>query len=279
MEKLLHKLGLGEWADLLPGPLHVVLVLFLGWFVAMVVRRGLRRVLRAVMARREDAEDKRRLDTLGRALKYVASLVIYGITLVAVLAELGISIAPLLATAGVAGVAIGFGAQSLVKDYFTGIVLLLENQIRVGDVVEVAGLGGSVEEVTLRYVRLRDYDGNVHFVPNGEIKAVTNRALGFAQAVVDVGIAYGEDVGKAIDALREVGAAVRADADLGPRTLADLEIAGVDRLADSAVVLRARMKVLPLEQWTVKRAMLRGVKEALEAKGIEIPFPHLKVVS
>ena len=163
------------------------------------------------------------------------------ITLVAgmlVLHELGLSIAPLLAAAGVAGIAIGFGAQSLVKDYFTGVIMPLEDQARVGDVVEIGGKSGLVEAVTLRYMRLRDYDGNVHYVPNGAITTVTNRSRGFAYAVIEVGIAYRENVDEAFEVMRRVGRALREDAELGPRTLDDLEIAGVDRWADSAVILR-----------------------------------------
>ena len=202
------------------------------------------------------------------------------ITLVAgmlVLHELGLSIAPLLAAAGVAGIAIGFGAQSLVKDYFTGVIMLLVDQARVGDVVEIGGKSGLVEAVTLRYMRLRDYDGNVHYVPNGAITTVTNRSRGFAYAVIEVGIAYRENVDEAFEVMRRVGRALREDAELGPRTLDDLEIAGVDRWADSAVILRCRMKTLPLQQWGVRRAFLKQLKQAFDEAGIEIPFPHMTV--
>lgn len=202
------------------------------------------------------------------------------ITLVAgmlVLHELGLSIAPLLAAAGVAGIAIGFGAQSLVKDYFTGVIMPLEDQARVGDVVEIGGKSGLVEAVTLRYMRLRDYDGNVHYVPNGAITTVTNRSRGFAYAVIEVGIAYRENVDEAFEVMRRVGRALREDAELGQRTLDDLEIAGVDRWADSAVILRCRMKTLPLQQWGVRRAFLKQLKQAFDEAGIEIPFPHMTV--
>jgi small conductance mechanosensitive channel len=177
----------------------------------------------------------------------------------------------------VVGIAVGFGAQSLVKDYFTGFFILLENQIRQGDVVQVADKSGLVEEITLRYVRLRDYDGNVHYVPNGLVTTVTNMSRGFAQSVIDVGIAYREDVDEAFEVMRAVAAELRADAVFAPRILDEIEIAGVEKWADSAVVLRCRFKVAPLEQWNVRREFLRRLKQAFDARGIEIPFPHLTV--
>src|SRR5207237_8657624 len=158
--------------------------------------------------------------------RYTAVVLIVLIAGMLILGELGISIAPILATAGVAGLAIGFGAQSLVKDYFSGFFMLLEDQIRVGDIVEVAGKAGEVEEVTLRYVRLRDADGFVYFVPNGEIKMVVNRSRNFAYALIDAAIAGHHDVDPALDAMREVGVALRADPKFGPSILGDIEIWG-----------------------------------------------------
>jgi small conductance mechanosensitive channel len=188
-----------------------------------------------------------------------------------------VSLAPILGAAGVVGLAIGFGAQSLVKDYFTGFFLLFEDQIRTGDVVNIAGIGGSVEDITLRHVRLRDYDGNVHFIPNGLITTVTNMSRSFAHAVVDIGVSYRESVDEVMAVMAEVGAAFRADPVHAARILADLEIAGVERLDDSAVVLRCRFKVAPLQQWTVRREFLRRLKAAFDERGIEIPFPHITV--
>jgi small-conductance mechanosensitive channel len=199
------------------------------------------------------------------------------ITGMLVLGELGVSVAPILGAAGVVGIALGFGAQSLVKDYFTGFFLLLENQIRIGDIVEAGGKAGVVEELTLRYLRLRDYDGNVHYIPNGTVSVVTNKSLGYAFAVIDAGVAYGEDVDRVMAVMRAVGEALRQDAGFAPKILEPLEIAGVDRWADSAVVIRCRFKVMPLEQWNVRREYLRRLKAAFDREGIEIPFPHLTV--
>jgi moderate conductance mechanosensitive channel len=228
------------------------------------------------MQGRTAGDESRRIETLATVFRYVAVVVIALIAGSLVLDELGISVAPLLATAGVAGVAIGFGAQSLIKDYFNGFFLLLEDQVRQGDVVEVSGKGGFVEEVTLRYVRLRDFEGHVHYVPNGEIKIVTNRTREFATAVMEVGIAYREDVDEALAVMREVGQAMRADPAWAARIVADTEIIGLDRMDSSSVVLRCRLRVVPaIEQWNVRREYLKRLKKAFDERDIEIPFPHL----
>jgi moderate conductance mechanosensitive channel len=229
------------------------------------------------MAKRASGADElRRIDTVGNAFRYFASVVVVLVAGMLILNELGISIAPLLATAGVAGIAIAFGAQSLIKDYFTGFFLLLEDQIRVGDVVEVAGRGGLVEDLTLRYVRLRDLEGHVHYVPNGEIKLVTNRTRGHATPVVDVPISYAADPDAVLQVMREIAEALRADPDWSARIAGEMEVIGVDRWADSSVMLRARFKVVPpIEQWNVKREYLRRLKKAFDERGIEIPFPQL----
>src|SRR5687768_13462368 len=224
------------------------------------------------MAKRTSAADElRRIDTVGNAFRYFASVVIVLVAGMLVLNELGISIAPILATAGVAGIAIGFGAQSLIKDYFTGFFLLLEDQIREGDVVEVAGRSGQVEEVTLRYVRLRDFEGHVTFVPNGEIKLVVNRTRVFAYAVVDAAIAEQQDVDQVYATIREVAAALRADSAFSARIIEDVEIVGVERWELWGLVVRSRIKTAPLEQWNVRREFLRRLNDAFIARGIKTP--------
>ena len=236
------------------------------------------RLFRNYMSRRTGGDEIGRIETLARVFRNAAAIVIVLIAGMLVLGELGISVAPILATAGVAGIAIGFGAQSLIKDYFNGFFLLLDDQVRQGDVVEVAGLSGLVEEVTLRHVRLRNFEGHVHFVPNGEIKVVTNRTRGFAHAVIEVGIAYRADPDEALAAMVEVAKALRADPAWTARIPGDLEIIGVERLADSAVIVRSRLRVIPpIEQWNVKREFLKRLKKAYDARGIEIPFPQLTI--
>ena len=229
-------------------------------------------------AKAPSADEQARIQTLARVFRNTGAIVIAIVAGTLVLGELGVSVAPILATAGVAGVAIGFGAQSLIKDYFTGFFLLLEDQVRQGDVVEVAGKGGLVEEVTLRYVRLRDFDGYVHYVPNGEIKLVTNRTRSYATPAIFVPIAYREDPDEVLGMMREVAAGMRTDPQWKERIVEDLEVIGVDRWEDSAVVLCARFKVVPpTQQWNVKREYLKRLKKLFDVRGIEIPLPHLTV--
>lgn len=270
-------LGFGPWTGAALVALRIALIALFAWIAAAILNRMIRLFRQRIARRFDDREQVKRAETIGRVFRYIVSVVISLLAGVLILSELGVSVAPILGAAGVVGLAIGFGAQSLVKDYFTGVFILLENQLINGDVVEIAGKSGLVEDVTLRYVRLRDYGGNVHYVPNNLITTVTNMSRGFAQAVIDVGIAYREGVDQALEVMRAVGRDMRGDVALGPKILDDLEIAGVDQLADSAVVLRCRFKVAPLQQWDVRREFLRRIKKAFEANGIEIPFPHVTV--
>jgi small conductance mechanosensitive channel len=257
--------------------LRVLGIIVVAWIVIAVLQRAIRAFRMRIASRLDDREAVQRAETLGRVFRYLAAVIVALIAGMLVLAEVGISVAPILGAAGVVGLAVGFGAQSLVKDYFTGFFLLLENQIRQGDVVNIADHSGLVEEITLRYIRLRDYDGNVHFVPNGEVKAVVSMSRGYAQSVVDVGVAYRENVDEVMAIMKEVGRQMRLDRAFAGRLLDDLEMAGVERWDESAVVIRCRFKCVPLEQWSVRREYLRRLKQAFDAKGIEIPYPHVTV--
>jgi small conductance mechanosensitive channel len=186
--------GFGEWKELARVLIHIGIILCVAWVMLWLSRKLIPLLRIQLQKHTHDSEQVKRLETLGRVFRYTVAVIITLVTGMLVLSELGISIAPILASAGVVGLAIGFGAQSLVKDYFTGFFLLLEDQVHQGDVVEVAGLGGLVEEVTLRYIRLRDYEGSVHYIPNSAITTVTNRSQGFAYAVIDIGVAYRENV-------------------------------------------------------------------------------------
>ena len=228
------------------------------------------RVFRNYMAKRASGADElRRIDTVGSAFSYFASVVIVLVAGMLVLSQLGISIAPILATAGVAGIAIAFGAQSLIRDYFTGFFLLVEDQIRQGDVVEIAGKSGEVEEVTLRYVRLRDGDGYVHFVPNGEIKVVVNRTRTHAFATIDVGVPDDADLEAAFQAMRDVGATLRADPKFGPLTLGETEVLGVERWELWGMMLRCRMRVLPHERDNVRREFNLRLAREFHQRGLK----------
>jgi moderate conductance mechanosensitive channel len=280
MKMLLNKWGLDQvpyLADLIDAGWRVLLVLVLAWILWRICAHliGLARL--RLLVRATGPDDTKRVHTMTRVFRYAVGVVVIIVTVMLVLGELGISVAPLIATAGVAGIALGFGVQSLVKDYFTGFALLVENQVRQGDEIEAAGKTGLVEEVTLRYIRLRDYEGIVHFIPNGLVSTVSNKSMGFGYAVIQVGVGYGCDLEEAMRIMRAEAAALRADPVLGPRIVDDLELDGIESFAASAVTLRGRMKTLPQEQQHVRRALQLRLKRAFDAARIDMPYPQVVV--
>lgn len=201
----------------------------------------------------------------------MALIVVVGLT---VLSELGINIAPLLAGAGVVGLAIGFGAQTLVRDIITGLFILLEDTISVGDYVTLAGHGGTVEALSVRSIRLRDPAGTVHTIPFSDVTTVINYSREYAYAVVDMGVAYKEDIDHVAQVMEDVGLELRQDPEQRVHILEDLQVQGLDQFGDSAVVIKARIKTAPGMQWAVRRAYNRLLKKRFDAEGIEIPFPQ-----
>ncbi|MBU2137202.1 MAG: mechanosensitive ion channel [Alphaproteobacteria bacterium] len=218
------------------------------------------------------------LNTIGPLLHGVARGVIIIIGAMMILAEIGLEIGPLLAGAGVIGLAIGFGAQTLVKDFLTGIFLISEDILAVGDVVEISGSSGVVEQMTIRTVRLRALDGTLHVLPYGEAQIIHNMTKVFSYHVVELGVSYESDIDKAFEVMIQVVEDMRADPDLGPKILEPLEVMDVSELADSGVVLRARIKTPPGAQWGVGRAFNRRIKAAWDAAGVDIPYPHMHLV-
>lgn len=229
----------------------------------------------AKLERQQDGEMKKRADTLKSVIRNIANVSLISIAIIMILDALKIDIKPILATAGVLGVAVGFGAQQLVRDVINGFFILLDDQIRVGDVVNIANKGGLVENVNLRMTTLRDASGNVHYVRNGEITVVTNMTKEYSRYVFEVGVAYRENVDEVIEVLKGIDAELRKDPEFGPDILEPLEIQGLDRFADSAVIVRARTKTRPIRQWAVGREFNRRMKKKFDELGIEIPFPHV----
>ena len=215
-----------------------------------------------------------RARTIGSVLKSVSTGAVGVIAALMVLAELGVQVGPLVAGAGILGVALGFGSQTLVKDFLSGIFLVLEDQYGVGDVVDLGEATGSVEAVGLRVTRLRDVAGTVWYVRNGEILRVGNQSQGWARAVLDVGVAYGEDIGRVQDLLRAVGHELHQDPDWGRLVMEQPEVWGVEALSADAVVVRLVVKTVPLEQWGVARELRRRIKARFDREGVEIPFPQ-----
>ena len=265
------------WSSLAFSSVRVVLIALLAWLVYSIGSRLIRNFRKRLASRMTDPEQQRRAETLGRVIRYVLSVVVTLVAGMLMLAEFGVSVAPILGAAGVVGLAVGFGAQTLVKDYFTGFFLLLENQIATGDVVEIAGKSGLVEDVTLRFVQLRDYGGDVHFVPNNLINTVTNKSRGYSYALMEVGVAYRENLDEVFEVMRRTADHLREDSDFKQRILEPLDLAGVENWAGSAVNIKCRLKVRPLDQWAVRREFLRRLKSDFDAAGIEIPYPHMTI--
>jgi small conductance mechanosensitive channel len=260
--------------------LRIVLILVLAWIVG--------RLLRSIIKRIEKISDdgdphtttelEKRAQTIGRILRQASSVLVWSLTIMLVLGELGVDLKPILAGAGILGLAVGFGAQTLVKDVITGFFILLENQIRVDDTVTAAGCTGVVEAVNLRTTVLRDFDGTTHIIPNSSITVVTNATRDWSRAVLDVGVAYKEDTDRCEMVLREVGDSIEKDPFFAKRLIGPFEYPGVVKFGDSAVVLRVLVKTQAHDGPVVLRELRRRVKKAFEKAGIEIPFPHIKIV-
>ncbi|MEO7980571.1 MAG: mechanosensitive ion channel family protein [Sporichthyaceae bacterium] len=218
-----------------------------------------------------------RAATMGSVLGSIATGVIASIALIMVIAELGVSIAPLIASAGIVGVALGFGAQSLVKDFLSGIFMILEDQYGVGDVIDAGEASGVVEAVGLRVTRLRDVSGVVWYLRNGEIPRVGNMSQGWARAVLDIGVAYHEDVARVRELILDTAQELYADEDYRDLVLDEPEVWGVEALEHDAIVIRLVAKTKPLQQWAVARALRERIKATFDEHGVEIPFPQRTV--
>jgi small conductance mechanosensitive channel len=263
-----------EWfsaVDWIHAGTRIAVILVASFVLVAIARRLISTLEKFTASHAHDIEARKRAATLSNVLRKLAAILITVIAALAIFNTLGISILPFLATAGVAGIAIAFGAQSLVKDFFRGFFLLAENQIRQGDVVEIAGKSGLVEDITLRYVQLRDYEGNVHYVPNGEIGVVTSSSRTYAYAVFDVAIALDQDVAPVVDLMREIGTQLRANSVYGPKILEEIDIAGIEAWNDRGVTLRGRLKVTALEQSNVRREYLLRLKQAFDANHVRQP--------
>jgi small conductance mechanosensitive channel len=191
-----------------------------------------------------------------------------------ILDTIGAPITTLMGGAAVFGLAIAFGAQSLIKDYFYGFMILLEQQYTINDVIKIGDIAGQVERITLRMTVLRDLEGRVHFIPHGAITSTTNLTHGWSRAVFEIGVAYKEDADDVIDLIKQLGQQLRNDSQYGPLMLEDLTMLGVDAFCESAITIKFFIKTPPLKQWEVKRELLRRIKRAFDERGIEIPFPH-----
>jgi moderate conductance mechanosensitive channel len=222
----------------------------------------------------EGLERAKRARTLGSVVRNVTTALVTGIAVLMVLRELRVDIAPVLAGAGIVGLAVGFGAQTLVRDIISGFFLILEDQVRVGDSAAINGTGGLVEAINLRTIVLRDLEGTVHIFPNGAINTLANRSKDYSYYVIDISVAYNEDADRVVEVLRRTAGELQQDPQFGPFILEPLEVLGLDSFGDSAMILKVRIKTMPQKQSEVGRELRRRIKKAFDAAGVEIPFPQ-----
>jgi moderate conductance mechanosensitive channel len=278
IEKFLPKLfDLG--VDVAKGSLRILLVIITAYIGVRLLRLALNRVETILVRAGMPSETvpgaaMMRVRTLTSVLWTIAVGLIWFLAILTTLEQIGINIGPILASAGVVGLAVGFGAQNLVKDLVSGFFLILENQVRVGDIAVINGTGGLVEAITFRTLVLRDQSAVVHVFPNGSINTLANMTKDWSAYVIDIGVAYKEDTDHVVDVMQRVADEMRAEPKYRSAMLEPIDIFGVDGFADSAVTIKARLKTLPLQQFTIGREYRRRLKKAFDAAGIEIPFPH-----
>jgi len=261
--------------------------IFVMSIVLVLLLRGMSMAIRQfkkIMLRRAEHDPKvdsleagKRINTLSGILQAVVKVVLYTVFFIMLMSKFGVDVAPLLASAGIIGLAVGFGAQELVRDYISGFFMLLEDQIRTGDVATINGTSGLVESIELRTITLRDLSGVIHIFQNGKISSLSNMTKDWSAIVFDIGVAYKEDIDQVIFVMRNVGDDLYNDDEFKEKIIEPLEILGLNEFADSALVIKARFKTRPGEQWMVGREYRRRLKIAFDSKGIEIPFPHTTI--
>ncbi len=254
--------------------IQIILTLILV-IIGLKLARGLsKKLVASVTKHQDDIEVQKRTETLGSVIRHILTILILIVGAMMIMKELGIEIGPVLAAAGIVGLAVGFGAQNLVQDVISGFFILLEDQIRVGDVVKIAGQGGLVEKVNLRMTVIRDLWGNVHYVRNGNIDIITNLTKEYSRYVFEIGVAYRENIDAVMDVLKKIDEELRDDPAFKDDILEPIEIFGLDQFGDSAIIIKARYKTKTMQQWRIGREFNRRMKITFDELDIEIPFPH-----
>jgi small conductance mechanosensitive channel len=264
----------------LPGLLIVLIIVILAFKMVSFTFKKLKKTLinRANKNKKVDTnEEVKRINTLIGIIHSLIKIILWSIFIMMILQKLGINIAPILASAGIIGLAVGFGAQELVKDFISGFFIILENQIRTDDVAIINGTGGLVEKIELRTITLRDFSGVVHIFQNGKINSMSNMTKDWSAMVFDIGVAYKENTQMVMDLMKQVGDELQNDSEFKDKIIEPIEIFGLDQFAESAIVIKARLKTKPIQQWTVGREYRKRLKYAFDQHNIEIPFPHTTV--
>ena len=278
MEKFLEYFQKINWAGILFGLAKILLILIVAWIIQKIINRSLKNVEKRMVTNRqlegEIATDaSKRVQTIMNLIRQGIGILLWAMIVLIILKQIGVEIGPILAGAGILGLAVGFGAQNLVRDVISGFFMIMEDQIRVGDVAVLNGTGGLVEKINFRITSLRDLSGTVHVFPNGTINSLSNMTNEWSAYVFDIGVAYKENTDHVMDVMREVLTKLKEDEVFGPNVL-EWEIFGVNEFANSSVNIKGRIKTIPLKQWMTGREFLRRLKHEFDAKDIEIPFPH-----
>ena len=268
--------------DMLPPIFHneffmVLLHLLLFWGFITLSNFLIDKFTNKIKKKKNDTEFEKQINTLKLLFKSIVDTIWIVFAVIYILNMLGVDIRPLLTAAGIVGVAVGFGAKRFVEDLITGLLIMLEGQIRVGDVVEINGMKGTVEKLNIKLVVLRDLKGRVYYIRNGMIDVVTNLTRDFSYAMFDIGVAYKEDIAKVLDVLKELGDEFMNSSEYKDDILEPIEIFGLDKFDDSAVIIQARIKTKPMRQWAVLRGFNLRIKERFDELGIEFPFPQLTI--
>ena len=273
----LHPREIATWAA--EAGIRIAAILLLAFIVVRVLTTIILRTERdlSVGTGLDALERRKRAQTVASVVSRALAVLVWSTAVLIVLRELDVDVTPVLTGAGIVGLAIGFGAQTLVRDVISGFFLIVEDQVRVGDVAMVNGTGGLVEQINLRTIVLRDFEGVVHVFPNGEIKTLANRTKDFSYYVIDLGIEYDEDVDRVMALVREAGESLMTDPAYAASILEPVEVLGVDDFKDSAVSLRFRIKTIPLKQWEIGRELRRRIKMVLDREGVRIPGPKMDV--
>ena len=256
--------------------INIFIIIFIAFFGWKTLSTIIKKKLDSLEASKDEAQTQR-INTLFRILRNFISIAILIIVIMLILSELGIEIGPLIAAAGVVGLAVGFGAQTLVKDIITGLFIILEGQITIGDIVEVAGHSGRVEAITIRTVRLRDVNGHLHVIPFSEVTTVKNITQDQDYHSFEIGVSYNEDVDHVIETIEKVGSDLQKDKDFKSKINGEIEVFGLDKFEDSSIIIKGRIPTVHKQQWIVRREFNRRVKLAFDKSGIEIPFPQTTI--
>lgn len=279
MNVFLAQLQQISWQQIIFTSTRILLVLCLTWLGAAILRKILSKFEQRLFKQSRlmgepPSESEKRVETIIRLIRQATLIVLWITAILIILNEIGVDVGPILASAGIVGLAVGFGAQNLVRDFIAGFFFILENQVRVGDVAIVNSTGGLVERINFRTIVLRDLGGVVHVFPNGTVTTLSNLTNDWSAYIFDIGVAYKENTDKVIHVMNRVGSEMKNDEIFGPFMLEEPEIFGVDKFDNSAVVIKGRIKTKPIRQWQVGREYLRRIKLAFDNAGIEIPFPH-----